>query len=89
MTRDDIIRRGMAAARLLGDEALVQALAEIEAECAVGWANSNPADVAAREDAYRMNRCVALLRQKLESWRGAAQIEKNNATWRLQDARSV
>jgi hypothetical protein len=89
VTSDDIIRRGMAAARLLGDETLVQALAEIEAECANTWANSNPADVTAREDAYRMNRCVALLRHKLESWRGAAQIEKNNAALRLRDARSI
>jgi len=82
-----VIRRGIAAARLLGDETLMATLAEIEAECTAAWTGSNPADAAAREDAYRMIRCVALLRQKLETWRGAAQIEKNNAAWRLQEAR--
>ena len=82
MNREDTIRRGMAAARLLSDETVQQALAEIEAECTSAWIGSNPADNALREDVYRMTRSVALLRQKLESWRGAAQIESNNAVWR-------
>jgi len=89
MSGDDIMRRGLAASRLLGDETLVRALMEIEAECAAAWAGSNPADVTMREDAYRMTRCVGLVRQKLESWRGAAEVEKNNAAWRAQDARQA
>ena len=88
MTRDQILRRGDAAARVLDDDIAMAALAEIAAECTLAWANSNPADNAAREDAYRMQRCVMLLRQKLEAWRGAAQIEKGNAARRLTEARS-
>jgi len=87
MSPDDVIRRGAAAARLLADETLMQCLAEIEGECTVAWVNSSPNDAAGREDAYRMIRCVALLRQRLETWRGAAHIEKTNAAWRLQEAR--
>jgi hypothetical protein len=79
MTREEILRRGAAAARLLGDETLMKALAEIEAECMAAWTGSNPTDVATREDAYRMTRCVGLLRQKLEAWRGTARIERDNA----------
>jgi hypothetical protein len=86
VSRDEIVRRGTAAARLLNDSMVREALAEIEAECAAAWINSNPADSALREDAYRMTRCVALLRQKLESWRGAAQIESSNAAWRMAEA---
>ena len=71
MSREEIIGRGMAAARLLGDATLMKALTEIEAECMAAWTGSNPADITTREDAYRMTRCVGLLRQKLEAWRGA------------------
>ena len=78
MSREEIIRRGIAAARLLGDETLMKVLAEIEAECMSAWTGSNPQDVAAREDAYRMTRAVGLLRLKLETWRGAAHIERDN-----------
>ena len=78
MSREETIRRGMSAARLLGDETLMKVLAEIEAECMSAWTGSNPQDVAAREDAYRLTRCVGLLRQKLEAWRGAAHVERDN-----------
>jgi hypothetical protein len=88
MTRDEIIRRGDAAARVLGDDIAMAALAEIASECTSAWASSNPADAGAREDAYRMQRCAMLIRQKLEAWRGAAQIEKGNAARRLSEARS-
>jgi hypothetical protein len=87
MSRDAVIRRGMAAARLLGDDTLMTVLAEIEAECMAAWTGSNPADVATREDAYRMTRCVGLLRQKLEAWRGAAQVERDNEARRLDERR--
>ncbi len=83
MTREDLIRRGEAALRLLDDEIAMAALAEIGAECAGLWAASNPADVTAREDAYRLQRCVILLREKLESWAATAKIEKGNAAQRL------
>lgn len=88
MTKDEIIRRGTAAARLLGDETLTAALAEIEHDCIQSWTASNPSDVAGREDAYRLTRCVGLIRQKLETWRGAGQVESNNAQWRLSEART-
>lgn len=78
MSIEDTIIRGQQAAQLLGNETLQAVLAEIEAECLKSWAGSNPADVAVREDAYRMNRCIALVRQKLETWRGAGQYEKSN-----------
>ena len=87
LSTEDVIRRGLAAARLLTDDTLTAVLAQIEAECAAAWAGSNPADVATREDAYRMTRCVVLLRQKLEAWRGAAHVEQNNVAWRLKEAR--
>jgi hypothetical protein len=82
MTREDAIRRGEAARRLLEDATAQAALAEIAAECTASWADSSPADVAAREDAYRLHRCVALLRQKLEAWAAGAALEKDRATAR-------
>lgn len=88
MNKDETIRRGQAANQLLGNETLVTVLAEIEAECMAAWAESNPADLAGREDAYRMTRCVGLLRQKLTAWRDAGHLEKDNIARIDRDRRS-
>lgn len=87
MTREDLIRRGEAAARLLDDPLAMRALDEIAAECASAWANSNPADVSTREDAYRMHRCIGLLRQRFAAWAASAAVEKGNAETRQKEAK--
>jgi hypothetical protein len=86
MTREDVIRRGEASARLLDDPLVMAALAEITNECAATWANSNPQDAAAREDAYRLHRCAQLLRQRLEAWAASAVVEKGNMAARVKEA---
>jgi hypothetical protein len=88
MTREELIRRGEAARRLLNEPLALAALDEIAAECSVAWAASNPTDTTAREDAYRLQRCVALVRQKLETWTANAAVERENAALRLAEARN-
>lgn len=78
MTKEQIILRGQAANRLLGDELFNAAVREIESECLERWKSSRPDDVAGREDAFRMQRCIGLLKDKLASWRDASQFEKTN-----------
>jgi hypothetical protein len=76
VTKEEVIRRGESAERLLGDETAMLALAEIEKDAIASWLGSNPADVNARESAYRMAQCVKLLKLRLESWRGDALVER-------------
>ena len=85
MNRDALIRRAAAASRLLGDDTVLAALAEIEADCIAAWSESNPRDVEQREDAFRMHRCAGLIRQKLEAWRASGHVEKDNAAGRLRE----
>lgn len=86
MTRDEIVRRGESASHLLNNPTALAALDEFEKECAAAWVASNPQDVALRDDAYQMVRCIKLLRLKLQVWRDDATAEIIISEQRQRDA---
>jgi hypothetical protein len=65
------------------------ALGELRKEQAALWAGSNPADRETREDAYRMTRCIDLLKLRLESYRADAVLEKQKAADILRQQREL
>lgn len=86
LTSEQIMTRGQGAQRLLADQASREAMAALEDDFTEAWANTNPADVAGREDLWRMYRAVGLLRAKLESYRDNAKVEDFAAEQRKRDA---
>lgn len=88
MTQEEAIRRGHAAQRLLADETAMSALDQIKADAAEKWGETRPDDKDGREDAYRLCRAVDLVKSKLTTWAGEAQLEVHNAAQRQRDAQS-
>lgn len=60
---EDVIRRGRQAAQILGSEAFVAALAEVEQDTVADWVGS--VDLAAREAAHGKIRALNAVRDKL------------------------
>ena len=79
MDRETIIRRGVGAERLLGDESVMQALGDIEADLFTDWAATNPVNVDGREAIYRQIKSLELFQSKLETWRDQGKIELANS----------
>jgi len=76
---DDVIQRGMAATRLLGDPTLAEAFNELRAEAYQDFAGSKPTEAGRREEAYRMLQNLELVRQKLVHYRNAARLRQDEA----------
>lgn len=83
MTREDIIRRGESAKRLLGDDTAVAAWVAVQEKCAEAWADSAPHQQEIRDDAYRLSRCIKLVKLQLETWAGEAAAEVHNGDRKL------
>jgi len=73
---DDVIQRGMAATRLLGDPTLAEAFQDLRVEAYQDFAASKPTETARREEAYRMLQNLELVRQKLVHYRNAARLRQ-------------
>lgn len=78
MTRDEIIRRGESASRLLTDATALAAWDAIKEQCLESIYNSGPHQDSLRDDAYRLSRCIKLVRVQLETWRDEAAMEIHN-----------
>lgn len=75
MTRDETIRLGESAKRLLSDETAMAAIEAIEERCKEAWANSSLEQITLRDDAFTMLRFSRLLIAQLEIWRDDATAE--------------
>jgi hypothetical protein len=73
----DVIRRGAAAVRLLGDPTLAEAFHEIRVEVYQSFVGSKPTETVTREEAYRMLQALELVRQKLIHYRDAAKLRQD------------
>jgi hypothetical protein len=79
VNRHEIILLGEAAERALQDQGIMAALAAIEDEQVRVWKDSSPLRPDEREDAYRLTRCVGMIRTRLEAFVANAKVEKANA----------
>jgi len=73
----DVIQRGMAATRLLGDPTLAEAFKEIRAEAYQDFVGSKPTEAARREEVYRIIQALELVRQKLIHYRDTARLRED------------
>jgi len=71
---EDVIRRGDQASRLLQDPVLAAAFAEIRQDAYRLWLDSKPSEHDRREELYRIVQALELVRSKLRTYRGAAQV---------------
>jgi hypothetical protein len=72
----DIIRRGAAGVRLLGDPTLAEAFHEIRVEIYQSFVGSKPGETVKREEAYRMLQALEAVRSKLIHYRDAAKLRE-------------
>jgi hypothetical protein len=73
---EDLIRRGDQASRLLRDEVLAGAFAEIRQDAYRMWLDSKPSDTLRREELYRIVQALELVRGKLRAYRGAGLMKQ-------------
>jgi len=72
----DVIQRGDAATRLLGDPILAGAFNEIRHDAYRLWLATKPPERERREELYRIVQALELVRGKLRAYRGAAQLRR-------------
>jgi hypothetical protein len=70
----DVIARGRAATRLLGDPFLKAAFEEIQNDIYRQWAASKPSQTELREEMFRLLKGLELVEAKLRNYRGAATV---------------
>lgn len=89
MDIDAIIRRGVAAERLLSDETVMTALGDIERDLITDWASSRPTDMEGREGIFRLVKALELFQSKLEIWRDTGKLEKAKLQRNMDDQRQM
>ena len=82
----DVVRRGQAAANLLGSDTFINALREVRADAMETWEKSNPLDAEGRENCYRISLALRLIEAKLASWRDSAMVKQHNDKLRRAEA---
>lgn len=85
MTKDEVIRIGDAARRMLNDEAVDLALKTIVDDAKDRWATSRPNDTEGRESTFRMISAVDAVKAQLKRMADDALVEASNAAFRAKE----